>query len=205
MRRDGRSENPAGFVRSNGDTQVEASENIFDGTSGNHAALRQDYDVVGKAGRFVKVVRHEDDRHREVAPELRQLGLQPKPSPAIDGGERLIEKHDIGTTSERASDCDALLLATGKFARPAMLKALQMDPREVIQSLGAPYGPRPIGQRFHHIFDRAEMREQRVRLEDQPNSPLPSGYRRAARRIEPDIAIADDRSVGRTVQSGNRA
>jgi hypothetical protein len=49
------------------------------------------------------------------------------------------------------------------------------------------------------------MREKRVGLEDKTDSPLPRRNSRPARCIEPDVAVADHRSVCRMVQPGDRA
>ena len=66
------------------------------------------------------VVRYIDHRHAEPLVESADLVAQLAAERGIEARQRLIEQEQLRAANDRPAQCHALLLAVGKFARPAV-------------------------------------------------------------------------------------
>ena len=83
-------------------------------------ALAHADDAVGHGRRLDLVVGDEDRGHAELALQRLDLGAHGQPQRGVEVGERLVEQQELRLLDQRAGERDALLLAAGQLARPAV-------------------------------------------------------------------------------------
>ena len=110
------------------------------------AAVEHDGHSVRELERLVEIVGDEDDGLPEQGLQAQELVLHLLADERVEGGERLVEKPDVGLHRERSRDPHPLLLAAGKLPREVVLAALQADesdhpagPLHVVAALHAPH------------------------------------------------------------------
>ena len=123
----------------------------------------------------------------------------------VDGGKRLIEQENVGIAGKRPSHGHALLLASGKFRRASIFEPAEID--EVKKFTGPRPALRrgPIPKRLHNVLDCGEVREQRVVLENDPNSALLRRQVDGFGGVIPDFVTIDDLATFRSIQTGDAA
>ncbi len=128
-------------------------------------------DPLGERGRVLEVVRDEQHRDAELVQQLVQLGADAGLRVRVERGERLVEEQHGRVARERARERDALALAAGQAARPLAREV--RDRRSARGSSSARCRP-PYSTFCAH----AQVREERVVLEHEPDAPA---LRRQAR------------------------
>ena len=88
-----------------------AAEHVLARRELQQAAVVDHRDAVAEHVRLAQVVRHEDDRHIEVAAQAQQLAPQVAAQRLVERRERLVEQQRIDRARQRACERHALLLA----------------------------------------------------------------------------------------------
>ena len=83
------------------------------------AAIHHD-DAVGERHRLDLIVRHIDGGGAHLLVHLLDLGAHLHAQLGVEVGERLVEQEDLGIAHDGAAHGDALALAAGELARPAL-------------------------------------------------------------------------------------
>ncbi len=65
----------------------------------------------GEPHDIVEIVRHQHDRDADAPTEFVELVVELPTHGAIDGGERLVEQHDVRIAREGTRQCDTLTLS----------------------------------------------------------------------------------------------
>jgi hypothetical protein len=125
-----------------------------------------------------------DDQRRQLERMQQLLELEPDRvlGVRIERGERFVEQQHAGVARERPGQRDPLPLAARQFARPRLrevrdAKALQQLRDPLLASEG-------------HVPLDAQVREQRVLLEDEADATLLRPP--AAFAVEPDLVVERD-------------
>ena len=84
------------------------------------AAVAEDRDPLAQGHRLAGIVRHVDHRHAQPLVQAADLVAQLAAKGGIEARQRLIEQEQLGPADDRPAQGHALLLAVGKFARPAI-------------------------------------------------------------------------------------
>ena len=113
-------------------------------------------------------MRHEEHGDSERADDLRDLCAQRLAQERVDVRPRLVQQHQLGRGSERACERDALLLSAGELVRIAAFEPVETDDRE---QLGHAACAHAAGKSEADVARDGEVREQRVVLEDHPDTP----------------------------------
>ncbi len=154
-----------------------------------HPAVLHHHQAVGHRHRLVLVVR---DHHRgqparllqqpDVAPHLAAQG-------GIQVGQRLVQQQQARVDRQRAGEGDALLLAAGKLPRQPVGQRLQPGQPQHLRHPGVQRRPlhAPHLQPEGDVAGDAQVREQRVGLEHQPEVAL---VRRQARMLRPSSRMS---------------
>ena len=118
------------------------------------------------------VVRDVDRGRPELVEDAAEIVEKPIAEPAIERSERLVQQEDARLGSERAGECDTLLLATRQRSDRAALESGEPD------ELQEPAGLR--GDLLRRVSSHPEterdvpedvaVREERVILEDEPDA-----------------------------------
>ena len=149
-------------------------------------AAVEDADAAGERGRVLEVVRDDDRRQRQLAQHLLQLDPHGRPRVGVERGQRLVEEQGLGVARERAREADALALPARQLSG-ADLREVR-DPQALEQLADARLaaeGDVPLD---------AQVREERVVLEDEPDRPAVRRQVHPRARVEPD-ACRRSRSV----------
>ena len=81
-----------------------------------------DDNAVGHGNGFVLIMRDKHEGRVDAALDLLEKDLHLPSQRGIQGGERLIEKNDLGLADDGPRQCDPLLLATRELGRIAVSK-----------------------------------------------------------------------------------
>ena len=127
------------------------------------------------------VVRHDDQREPvgvQLAQELHHLFRRLR----VERARGLVGPHDAGAAGQRAGDGDALLLAARQLGGPVLQARAETDAFERLRRAAARFLCVDAGeqQRQLGVLDRAEHRDEVVRLEDE-------AHRRRAVRGAPRV------------------
>ena len=168
------------------------------------AALVHHRDPVGHRQRLLLVVGHVDERDPDLALDPLQLDLQALAQLEVERAERLVEQQDLGVVDERARERDALLLAPRELVRPAVglaprgrrARALRAT-RRSISSRATFLRLQPEGD----VVADAEVREERVALEDGVGRPLVRGQRDDVLAVDQDRGPSLGSSKPATIRS----
>ena len=79
----------------------------FAGVGGQHQ------NAISEKNRFLEIVRNEDNRDVNLAPNLEQMRLHATARLRVKRAERLVHQQNTRLVGERAHDCYALLHAAG--------------------------------------------------------------------------------------------
>ena len=142
-------------------------------------------------------MRDDQRRQREPGQQLLQLDPHARLGVGVERGQRLVQKQDAGLPRERARERHALSLAARELTRPRLRQV--RDPEaleELINSVAAAVGD---------VGPHAEVREERVVLEDEPDSPLVRLEADPTGDVNPVVAVQRDPSLGRPEQPRYRA
>ncbi len=95
-----------------------------------------DGDLGRQEHRLVQVVRYKHARGAQSSAQRGKAVLQVGARDGVERAERFVEKQDPRLGGERASDGDALTLATGQFTRPTRCKSIggEADERQGLTS-----------------------------------------------------------------------
>ena len=154
-------------------------------------------DLLGERGGVFEVVRDEDRRQRELVQQLLQLRAHRSFRVGVEGGERFVEQDHAGPARERAGERDALALATGERRRPSVREVRDAESFEVL--VGALLAG--VGD----VLADGQVREERVFLEDEPDSPLVGLAEETALAVEPDVVAERDPPARRPDEPRDRA
>jgi hypothetical protein len=142
---------------------------------------------------------YEQRGHPQIDEELVQLGPDRATGVRIEGGQRLVQEQDVGLARERPRQRDALALASREVGRPSVGEP--GDPQSLEQLGNDVAATRSKGDVAAHV----EMREQRVLLEHEPDTPSLGRKVDLPRSVEPGLVAVRDHSLLRTEKSGNGA
>jgi hypothetical protein len=139
-----------------------------------------------------------DEQNGDVEPaeEVVELGADAGLGVGVECRERLVEEQDVRVAGERAGECDPLALASGKIGRPCSLKVSDRETVEVL--VGG------VAARVLDVLSDREVREERVVLKDEADSPAVRCERDVLRGVEPDLAVGGDAARLRPDESGDR-
>ena len=176
-------------------------------------ALLDDEQPVGHHHRLERVVRDEQARAGELGQVPGQLGAHLEPRLRVQRRERLVEQQQRGVGGERPGQRDPLGLAAGEPAGTAPGEAADAEPVEVRLGVPSRLGAAPAAGpgREGDVVDDAQVREEPVGLEDQPDRPLLGRHEAAGAGVvedgvaEPYPAVGDRRQPGQDPQQGGLA
>jgi len=103
-------------------------------------AVVQDRQVVGGRQGFVLVMGDQDCRRPGAVKELDNLGTQCGSQAGVEGGERLVEQHELRLDGESSGKGNALSLAPGQLVWSAAAEAVQPDEGDHPLDLLLPFG-----------------------------------------------------------------
>jgi len=154
-------------------------------------ATVQDREVVGCRQCFILVM---GDQYRSgpgAAKEVDDLGSQCGSQAGVQGGERLVEQHELGPDGEGSREGNALTLATGQLVGSTVAQAVQPDqgdhPLDLLSAFGA-------GNTEADVPGNAEVREQACVLRDIPD-PSTTGGDKSAGSIDLPTGQVDGAGV----------
>ena len=132
---------------------------------------------------------HESDA--EFVLEALQLAAHLEPQELVQRRQRLVEKKHLRIGDERAGQRDALLLASGKLGRHAVLEMVELH---ALQHLRRTRAPLVLPDAAHlqiegDVVENGQMREERIALEHHRRSALD-------RRLADDHLVADPHLAG---------
>ncbi len=154
---------------------------------------------VGQHDRLVEIVGHKDDRNVEPAAQLGDLTIKALPGRLVDGRKRLIEEQDLGLTSQRSRQSNALLLASRQLRRAALLQTGKVHHFEKASGPLLPIFRRHVPQGRHDIAERRHVRKQSIALEDHADGSAVRRQVNAAGGGEPCFAVHSDAAVLRPI------
>ena len=102
----------------------------------------------------------------------------------VERGERLVEEKHVGIASERPRERDALPLAARELVRQRVLEVRDPEPLEVLVD--------PFASRVGDVLADAQVREERVLLEDEADPALLRRAEHASPDVEPDVVSERD-------------
>ena len=139
-----------------------------------HAAVVHHHDAIRHGERLFLIVGHHDRGDAEPPLEVLDLVAQREAHARVQRRQRLVEEQQRRRRRERARERHALLLAAGELRGIAVLVRRQMD--EVEQLVHPRRNPRAIDlsclQAVGDVAGDRQVREQRIRLEDDAVVPL---------------------------------
>ena len=154
--------------------------------------------MVGERGGVLVVVRHEQRRQCQLAQQLGELvphlGLRMR----VQRREWLVEEEHRRLVCQRPRQRDALALAARELGRARG---------------GEVPDPEPLEERFDRaaagtegdVRPHAQVREEGVVLEDEPDSPPVGREREPERGVEPGLAVERDAAASRLGEPGDDA
>jgi hypothetical protein len=161
-----------------------------------------DGDLVRQHAGLGEVVRHDDGGHPRGAQHGGQLARGVSARARVERGQWLVEQQRAGVGGERPCKGDALALATGQLARPRLRDMVGAEPlQRGKRALAAARTLQPVGD----VAPRAQVRKERVVLEDDPAPPVLGRDAATARRVQPGSLAAADQARARAQQPGDHA
>ena len=120
----------------------------------------------------------------ELAEQLLELGPDACARVCVERGHRLVEEQHRRVARERSRERDSLALSAGELAGPG--------PREVRDPEALEQVTDPVTSAETDVRLDAEVREQGVLLEDEPDPPLAPGAVDATLRVEEGLVAEHD-------------
>jgi hypothetical protein len=154
------------------------------------AAVHEHAHLVGERRRVLVVVRHEQRRQLEPAQQLGELVPNLCLRVRVERGERLVEEEHRGVARECPRERDPLPLAARQL--PRVSGGEVRDPEALEQRLD-----RTPGGSEGDVAAHAEMREERVVLEDEADAAMLGRQREAEGAVEPGFAVERDAAAAR--------
>src|SRR5215471_17552079 len=115
---------------------------------------------------------------------------------SVERGERFVEQQHVGLAGKCTGKRDPLAFAAGEIRGP---RPFQMADREAVEVLVRGTMPRVLD-----VLSDGQMREERVVLEDETDSPAIRWERNVLRRVEPDLAVGRDAAGFRSDEARDR-
>src|SRR5580700_1335977 len=121
----------------------------------------------------------------------------------IEISGRLVGQHQARTLNHRSRYRHPLLLATGKFRRPAMKLVLEPDH---LENLLGPlprlaFGHARDQRRHHHVFERVEIGQQIMKLKYETELMVAEIRRPPFIKCEKILSLEEHFAVSRTLQA----
>jgi len=180
----------------------EPTQNGSDRTGGRHPAVHEDHQRVGDPRDLGDRVADVDDRDPGLVPQALDVGEDLFLAGGVQGREGLVHEQEAGAGEQGPAESDALLLAAGEGAGPAVqntTKAEEVDHRvEPLPALVAGREPPAVEQVLAH----RQVREEPAFLEHVAD---PASVRRDAHPsaiVEQHLAVDEDAAPGRPDQAG---
>ena len=145
-------------------------------------------DLVRERRGVLVVVRDEERGEGELAQELVQLASHLRLRVRVECRQRLVEEQDGRLPRKSARECDALALTAGERAGPRVGDVRDAEPLEQL-----------VDARLSGVCDvraHAQVRKERVFLEDEPDATLLGPPVDAFGAVEPDLVVECDAAVG---------
>ncbi len=156
-------------------------------------AIGHDRNSVRHRQRLFLVMGHENEGDPRFLLQLLQFAPHRLPQFQIQGGERFVEKQDLGPRGDRARKRGTLLLTARELRRTAVRERVELDQFEHVPN--APAGFRGTdslhGQAKSDVFRNGHVREQRVVLEDRVDRALVRGEFLNLFPVKEDLASRD--------------
>ena len=93
----------------------------------------------------------------------------------VQGRERFIEQQSFRLDGKCTRECDALLFASGKLVRVALLESRNVRPLNEILYARGPIGGRQVAQAESDVLSHGAVRKKRVVLEEQAEAAFARG------------------------------
>ena len=150
-----------------------------------------DHDAIGELIRLGEIVGHHDGRLAPVPNRSREIIAELTSERSVERRKGLVEQQQIGVRGEGSAERHALLLAARELAGVAWLQATEPEPLDHhLRALPAPRR-RPTLEAEGDVVAHAEVRKQRVALEDVPEAACSRRAVDAARTVEQEQVVED--------------
>ncbi len=164
-------------------------------------AMRQHRDAVGQGQRLGLIMRDVDGRLAEPALQAAELVAHLDPQLQVQVGERLVEHQDLWFEHQRAGDRNPLLLPARELRRETLAQPGKLDE---LKGAVDPFphlrlGDAPQPQAESDVVEHAEMREQRIILEHEPDIAA------VRRPVVEAFAAQPDRAFAQALEAGDAA
>lgn len=154
-------------------------------------------DRVGHGHGLLLVVGDVDEGDADLRLDALELQLHLASQLEVEGTERLVEQQDLRVVDERAGDGDPLLLATGELVRLALGEVAELDELQHVVDLLLHGLDAAAAQPEGDVLVDAQVREERVALEDRVDGAF-------VRRQGGDVLVAEtDGARRRVLESGD--
>ena len=154
-------------------------------------SVDDDAHAVGERGCVLEIVRDEDDREAQLAKEVVELAAHGRPGMGVERRERLVEEQHVRVAGERPRERDALTLAARDLPGPGIGEPSDPEPLE------QPVDRATITSAVRDVPPHAQVREQRVVLEHEPDRPALRRHVDATCGVEPRHAVECDAAAPR--------
>ncbi len=164
-----------------------------------HDAMVHDRDAIRHRERLFLVVRDVDERDADVALDVLELDLEFLAELQVERAEGLVQEQHGREVDQGARERDSLLLASGQLARLALGLGREADAVELGGDAAGHLipGDALAAQAEGDVLLHAEVREERVALEDRVGRPL------EGRQIDDVDAVDQDAAVARALEAGD--
>ena len=162
-------------------------------------AVDENADAVSERRRVLEVVGDEDHRQPERGEEVSELTAHGGARVRVERGERLVQEEGPRLACESTRHGDTLALAAGDL-QGARISDVG-DPEPLEQAVDAP----PVGCAERDVAAHAQVREERVVLEDEADRPPFRRDVHPARRVEPGLLPEEDTTPRGPQEPGDHA
>ena len=163
-----------------------------------------DGDLVAEQGRLVEVVGHDDRWDLAVVEHPLDRPTGAGSGPRVERRKRLVEQQHVRIARQRPGERDALALAAGVRAGTHIGQVGDVEPLEQLECAAPALGALDALQGVGDVLPAAEVRKQRVALEQVAAAPAIGVQRDAALGIEPCLGSAAHGSAPRRQQPRDR-
>ena len=145
---------------------------LLAGADLHDGARAHQHDPVGDSHRILRVMRDDDRGRAGFLQQRRRFVADHVAQPPVEIRERLVHQQHAGTRRHRPRQRHALLLAAGQHMRIGLGEIGKADPRDRPHRGGIGGGVVIAAQPEADILAHAQMREQRVILEDEADAAM---------------------------------
>ena len=151
---------------------------------------------------LVLVVGDQDARGAGAPEHVVHLGAHAGPEAGVEGGERLVEQHDLGVRGQRPGQRHTLLLAAGELVRITPAQACQTDH---VEELLHPHPPlRSAAQAEGDVATDRKVREQRTLLGHVADTTVLARHEHVATVVD-DLRPQRDLAAVEALETGDRS